>query len=166
MIDLTSLPEDLPAPEDDRASDHLRGLNMPKVALQSTSGATVHLNQAGSGLTVIYIYPLTGRPAVDLPDGWDHIPGARGCTAEACDFRDHHEELIEAGVSRVFGLSSQDPDYQRELVERLRLPFAMLSDVSLRLAELLGLPTFTANGATDTACSKVPLLHVKARRPC
>lgn len=92
------------------------------------------------------MYPLTGRPGADPPDGWDAIPGARGCTAEACDFRDHHQDLLAAGASAVFGVSSQGRDYQREVVDRLRLPFVMLSDPELRLGEELGLPTFQAGG--------------------
>jgi peroxiredoxin len=146
MTDFTVLPDDLPAPEDDGAADHLPGLPLPDLTLPATSGAMVALEALGAGRTVIYIYPMTGRPGVDLPKGWDAIPGARGCTTEACDFRDHHRQLRDAGASTVFGLSSQDSEYQREVVERLRLPFAMLSDTELRLADALKLPTFTADG--------------------
>jgi peroxiredoxin len=95
---------------------------------------------------VLYVYPLTGRPGVDLPEGWDAIPGARGCTAEACGFRDHHADLRDAGAARVYGLSSQDRDYQRELAGRLRLPFAMLSDQAFTLRHMIGLPVFAAGG--------------------
>ncbi|HWN33474.1 MAG TPA: peroxiredoxin [Pseudonocardia sp.] len=148
MADLNQLPGDLPVPEDDGAADHLPGLVAPPLRLPATSGGTVALDQLGPGRTVLYAYPMTGRPDVDLPAGWDTIPGARGCTPEACGFRDHHGELRAAGASRVYGLSSQDPAYQREVVERLRLPFAMLSDPELRLAAALGLPTFRAGGMT------------------
>jgi peroxiredoxin len=106
------------------------------------------LDKLGRGRTVLYLYPLTGRPDVDLPEGWDNIPGARGCTTEACDFRDHYQDLLEAGLSHVFGASSQDSNYQRELVERLRLPFPMLSDTQLSIADALGLPTFQSDGVT------------------
>jgi peroxiredoxin len=106
------------------------------------------LDNLGRGLTVLYLYPLTGRSDIDLPEGWDNIPGARGCTTEACDFRDHHRDLLKAGVSHVFGASSQESSYQRELVERLGLPFPMLSDTHLSLADALGLPTFEADGVT------------------
>ncbi|WP_278265920.1 peroxiredoxin [Nocardia sp. AG03] len=115
---------------------------MPALTFTSTEGTEVDLAALGDGRTVVYLYPLPGRPDTDLPTGWTSIPGARGCTAQACGFRDHHAELLAAGVRRVFGLSSQECDYQREVVERLRLPFAMLSDPGLRLAEALGLPTF------------------------
>lgn len=98
------------------------------------------------GRTILYLYPLTGRPGTDLPEGWDAIPGARGCSTEACDFRDHFTELKDAGIEEVWGLSSQDVDYQAEVVRRLRLPFHMLSDETFALAEALGLPTFAAAG--------------------
>ena len=91
---------------------------------------------------------MTGQPDVALPDGWDDIPGARGCTTETCDFRDHHAELLSAGAARVFGLSSQHTDCQSELAQRLRLPFAVLSDPDLALADRLQLPTFEAAGTT------------------
>src|SRR5215470_14893334 len=134
--DLLRLPEDLP------------GRAMPALSLPATDGRQVALDALGSGRTVVYIYPMTGRPGVDLPEGWDDIPGARGCTPESCGFRDLHAELLAAGAARVFGLSSQTSDYQREAVERLHLPFAMLSDEHLALAGALGLPTFTVDGMT------------------
>ncbi|WP_371783059.1 peroxiredoxin [Streptosporangium subroseum] len=148
MSNLYELPADLPVPEDDGAADHLPGRRAPHVELLGTAGEPVALDALGSGRSVIYIYPLTGRPGGDLPQGWNDIPGARGCTTEACDFRDHHGELVSAGAVRVFGLSSQDDEYQREVVERLHLPFAMLSDPGLRLAGELNLPTFEADGMT------------------
>lgn len=144
----TPLPPDLPAPIDDGAADHLPGRSVPALTLPATDGVAVRLDQLGAGRTVIYCYPLTGRPDLDLPEGWDAIPGARGCTNEACDFRDHHAELLAAGAAAVFGLSSQTGDYQRELVERLHLPFPMLSDPERLLAAELGLPTFDAGGMT------------------
>jgi peroxiredoxin len=120
---------------------------LPSVTLRATFGSNVDL-AALSGRTVLYLYPRTGRPGIDPPTGWDVIPGARGCTPEACSFRDHFAELRAAGATRVFGVSSQDSDYQSEAVERLRLPFAMLADPGLLLAEALGLPTFVADGQT------------------
>ena len=121
---------------------------MPMLDLAATDGSAVRLDALGPGRTVVYVYPLTGSPGVDLPEGWDGIPGARGCTAEAHGFRDHHAELRDAGAARVYGLSSQASDYQRELADRLRLPFAMLSDPTLALHGALGLPVFAAGGMT------------------
>jgi peroxiredoxin len=118
------------------------------LSLVNSRGETIRIDALGAGRAVIYIYPLTGRPGTDLPEGWDSIPGARGCTPESCGFRDHYQELLDAGVAHVFGLSSQDTDYQREVVERLHLPFEMLSDPSLTLAGALKLPTFEVDGMT------------------
>lgn len=148
MTDLNQLPAEVPVPEDDGAADHLVGRSAPAVRLASTSGELVALDELGSGRTVLYLYPMTGRPDVALPDGWNSIPGARGCTPEACGFRDHFADLRAAGAARVYGISSQDTAYQQEAVERLSLPFAMLSDSELRLAEALDLPTFTSAGQT------------------
>jgi peroxiredoxin len=90
MTDFTALRSDLPAPVDDGPCDHLFGLAMPSVRLPSTAGRLVDLGALGPGRTVIYCYPGTGRPGEPLPDGWDAIPGARGCTPQSCAFRDHH----------------------------------------------------------------------------
>jgi peroxiredoxin len=148
MADYLNLPADLPVPGDDGAAAHLPGMKLPQLRLQSTGGETIRLDALGEGRTVIYIYPLTGRPGTDLPGGWDSIPGARGCTPEACGFRDHYQDLLAAGAAGVFGLSSQDTDYQREAVERLHLPFQMLSDPARSLAQALDLPTFEVSGLT------------------
>ncbi|MEU8687775.1 MerR family transcriptional regulator [Streptomyces sp. NPDC048665] len=144
--DYLTLPADLPVPEDDGAADHLRGTAAPGAALCDTAGRTIRLDALGPRRTVVYVYPLTGRPGTDLPQGWNSIPGARGCTPETCGFRDHFQDLLEAGAGRVYGLSSQDGAYQNEVVERLGLPFDMLSDPSFGLADTLGLPTFEADG--------------------
>jgi peroxiredoxin len=107
----------------------------------------VDLSRLG-GATVVYIYPRTGRPDQDVPTGWNEIPGARGCTPQSCAFRDHYEELKRAGATQVFGLSTQDTAYQREAVERLHLPFELLSDEKLAFARAFNLPTFEVDGMT------------------
>jgi peroxiredoxin len=137
---LYELPPGLPVPIDDGACDHLPGARLPAVSLASTSGRTVNLG-ALPELTVIYCYPRTGRPDVEIPKGWNQIPGARGCTPQACAFRDHFQELRQLGA-QVFGLSTQTTDDQREAVERLHLPMELLSDTELRFARALRLPTF------------------------
>lgn len=147
MIDPYSLPDDLPAPVDDGAADHLPGAAMPPLELLATTGGTVSL-AVRDGRTIVYAYPWTGRAGKPLlVDDWDLIPGARGCTPETCAFRDHHTELLAAGAA-VFGLSTQDTAYQRELAERLGLPFPILSDEDLGLTEALELPTFDVAGET------------------
>ena len=141
------LPDDLPVPTDDGAADHLRGARMPHVTLPSTGGHTVDVGAPGAGRTVLYLYPRTGRPDRGVPAGWDAIPGARGCTPESCAFRDHFTELQQLGAG-VFGISTQDTDYQREAAERLELPFELLSDSRLELTRGLRLPTFEFEGET------------------
>ena len=135
-----SLPADLPVPEDDGAADHLTGMSMPDIDLPATDGSSVNLARL-PGRHVLYIYPMTGRPGRALPDGWNEIPGARGCTPQSCSFRDHYAEL-QALNTGVFGLSTQATDYQQEVRERLHLPFQLLSDEGLKLKAALGLPTF------------------------
>jgi peroxiredoxin len=145
VSDNQQLPNNLPVPQDDGAADHLPGAAMPALVLHDTGGNEVALDQLGPGRTVVYLYPLSGRPGVDLPNGWDTIPGARGCTPEACGFRDHHADLKAAGAHAVYGLSSQSTDYQADLADRLGLPFSILSDPELALARALDLPTFEAS---------------------
>jgi peroxiredoxin len=141
------LPNSLPVPPDDGAARHLTGAGLPDIALPATDGRKINLARL-VGRTVVYIYPRTGRPGQALPDGWDAIPGARGCTPQSCGFRDHFADLKRLGVAQLFGLSTQTTDYQREAVERLHLPFAILSDAEMELTRALNLPTFSVDGMT------------------
>ena len=147
LHDPTVLPDNLPAPKDDGAAKHLFGLRLPDLALTATNGDAVNLSRL-AGRTVVYVYPRTGRPGQPLPTGWDAIPGARGCTPQSCAFRDHYAELKTLGIAQLFGLSTQELDYQREAAERLHLPFAILSDNELKLTQALKLPTFEVDGMT------------------
>jgi len=144
---LHELPKDLPVPVDDGACAHLTDIRLPAVPLLSTSGRIVDL-AALRGRTVVYCYPRTGRPDQEVPTGWNRIPGARGCTPQSCAFRDHYQELRGLGVREVFGLSTQNSDYQREATVRLHLPFGLLSDEKLEFAKALKLPTFSVDGMT------------------
>lgn len=135
----------LPVPVDDGAGAALAGAAIPDLALEATDGTHVALARM-PGRTVVYVYPMTGRPDVPLPAGWDEIPGARGCTPQSCAFRDHFVELRQAGAAAVYGLSSQTSAEQREAADRLHLPFPLLSDVSGALARALGLPVFEVEG--------------------
>lgn len=141
------LPAGIPAPQDDGGARHLKGMRLPDLALAATDGARVNLSKL-KGRTVLYIYPRTGRPGVDLPAGWDAIPGARGCTPQSCSFRDHATDLTRLGVAHLYGLSTQDTAYQQEAATRLHLPFALLSDEHLQLTTALKLPTFVTSGMT------------------
>ena len=121
MVDLTKTPDDLPIPQDDGLANHLIGMVLPNLSLPATNGRQIDLGSFKDFL-VIYCYTMTGQPHVALPEGWDQIPGARGCTPQSCSFRDHYQEL-KALKAEVVGLSVQTTDYQKEMAERLHLPF-------------------------------------------
>lgn len=137
----------IPAPHDDGATGHLLGIALPPIPLQATDGTLVSL-AALAGRTVVYAYPRTGQPGVESPEGWDMIPGARGCSPQSCSFRDYFAALRQLGVGHLYGLSTQDTACQAEAAQRLHLPFPLLSDKDLQLARTLNLPTFDAGGMT------------------
>lgn len=138
-LDVYSLPPDLPAPEDDGAADHLTGLELPELVLESSLGP-VNVRE----LDVVYVYPRSGRPDEPLLPNWNETPGARGCTPQSCAFRDLHADL---GVP-VAGLSSQPLQDQLDFAERNRMPFPVISDPERKLGAALGLPTFDIAGLT------------------
>jgi peroxiredoxin len=136
----------IPAPVDDGAAKHLAGAMVADVLLPATDGTQISLAKL-AGRTVVFAYPRTGTPGqISLVDDWDMIPGARGCTPQSCAFRDLHNELKAAGAKRVFGLSTQDRDYQSELAERLHLPFPVLSDAELAFSTAMRLPMMHVAG--------------------
>jgi peroxiredoxin len=143
--DYGQLPQGLPIPLDDGACRHLAGKALPSFSLPTTDGREIDLS-AVPGWVVVYCYPMTGRPGVALPDGWDAIPGARGCTPQSCGFRDRFAELKTLDVE-VYGMSAQSTAYQQEAADRLHLPFALISDSGLGLTDALGLPTFEVGGS-------------------
>ena len=145
IVKLDTLPDNLPIPIDDGGAGHLPGMRLPSVTLAATDGTSVDLG-ALSGRSVLYFYPRTGRPDEPLPQGWDMVPGARGCTPQSCAFRDHYAELQALGVSAVFGISTQTTAYQAEAATRLHLPFALLSDEGRTLAQALRLPMMEVAG--------------------
>ena len=137
--DVYSLPPNLPVPQDDGAADHLTGLELPHLELESSQGVVdVH------DFDVLYVYPRSGRPGVPLLPGWDETPGARGCTPQSCGFRDAYPEL---GVP-VAGLSVQTLADQLEFAERNAMPFPVIADPDRRLGAALRLPTFEIAGLT------------------
>jgi len=138
----------IPAPTDDGAAAHLSGMTVPPVSLIATNDTMVTLASL-PGRTVVFAYPRTGEPGkISLVEDWDMIPGARGCTPQTCSFRDLFAELKAAGAAQVFCLSSQSNAYQTEMASRLHLPFPVLSDERLALANAIRLPTFSAAGLT------------------
>jgi peroxiredoxin len=145
-MSLSALPPNLPVPVDDGACEHLPGLSLPPLVLESSSGA-VDLAELASPRLVLYVYPRTGSPDRPAPAGWDEIPGARGCTPQSCAFRDLHAELEALGAS-VAGLSSQPLAEQVEFAARNAISHPVVADPDLRLASVLRLPTFEFEGAT------------------
>jgi peroxiredoxin len=131
------LPDDLPVPLDDGACDHLEGMTTPHIVLRSTRGDDVDMHR--SGVTVFYVYPKSGRPGIDPPDGWNETPGMRGCTPQSCAFRDLTPDITATGAE-VFGISTQTTDDQTEFANRLELPYPLLSDADCILERDLGLP--------------------------
>jgi peroxiredoxin/RimJ/RimL family protein N-acetyltransferase len=147
VSDLHAMPAEIPVPVDDGAARHLPGMRLPASALPATTGEPIDLAAAAAadGTLVVYVYPATGVPGRPPPDGWDAIPGARGCTPQSCAFRDRARELAQLGAS-VLGLSAQPLEEQRAFAERERLPFPLVNDSGFTLADALGLPTFEAAG--------------------
>jgi peroxiredoxin len=143
--DFSRLPADLPAPVDDGAADHLPGSAVPDVALPSTRGGELSLAAAARDRVVVYVYPRTGTPGVPAPEGWDDIPGARGCTPQSCAFRDAQQEVARHGASLI-GISTQTPEEQAEFARREHIPYPLLGDPGLLLARRMSLPTFQAGG--------------------
>jgi len=139
-----ALPDDLPCPVDDGGADHLPGMKIPSVTLRATAGELVDLSTL-AGRVVVYAYPMTGVPGVELPAGWNDIPGARGCTPQTLSFQAEKDVFAAFGVT-IFGLSTQTPDYQKELSERLSLTFPILSDADFKLTDTLRLPTMIVAG--------------------
>lgn len=137
----------LPSPQDDGAAAHLAGMRLAAHSLPATNGSHVDFS-ALKGFTVVFVYPRMGKPGEPNPDGWDLIPGARGCTPQACAYRDLYEELRTRGVEHLFGLSSQDTARQQEAVERLHLPFPLVSDRQLLLSASMRFPIFQTSGET------------------
>jgi len=133
-------------PDDGAARPLKRGRRMPDLELPTTGGRRVNFAH-GSGMAIVYCYPWTGRPGLPNPPDWDDIPGAHGSTPEAEGFRDLHTGFRIAGAA-VYGLSTQTTEYQRELVERLGLPFELVSDERFALQRALALPTFATGGVT------------------
>jgi peroxiredoxin len=134
------LPDNLPIPQDDGAADHLDGYKLNSILLKATNNESIDLSKL-TGITVVFIYPMTGVPGVALPDGWDDIPGARGCTPQACSYRDNYP-VLKTRLDQLFGLSVQNTAYQAEFKNRVNLPYEILSDEKFQFANSIKLPTF------------------------
>lgn len=123
-----------------------RGMRMPEIALPTTAGRKISFASL-AGMAIVYCYPWTGRPGLADPPDWDNIAGAHGSTPQAEGFRDLFAGFQQVDTA-VFGVSTQPTSYQRELVERLALPFEIVSDEECALQSVLSLPTFETGGVT------------------
>jgi peroxiredoxin len=141
------LPRNLPVPVDDNGCDHLEGMRIPSVSLRSTKGRNVNVAEISSRPSVFFFYPETGKPGDPIPNGWNEIPGARGCTPQSCGFRDQYREFKKLGFE-VFGVSTQNLDEQIEFAQRNSLQYALLNDTDLNLTKALRLPTFEFDSKT------------------
>ena len=146
MTDLSQVPDDLPRPLDDGACDHLVGEQLPLLTLSAHDGRQVELGGL-NGISVLFCYPMTGKPGVPLPANWDQIPGARGCTPQSCTYRDNFDRFVHHSAA-IYGVSTQHSDDQREAAIRLNLPYRLLSDQDLLFASALRLPTFSVGDLT------------------
>jgi peroxiredoxin len=158
-----SLPADLPVPVDDGACDHLKaGTTLPGVKLSSTRGGSVDVQEASSGKAVFFFYPMTGKPGVSLPEGWNDIPGARGCTPESCSYRDLYKEFKVLGYE-IFGISTQSAEDQKEFSDRVGIPYAILSDSRLELTHALNLPTFSVKEIASPLIKRLTIVASKGK---
>lgn len=147
-------------PTDDGRANHLPGMRVPPIRLVDATGDLHVLGEVDSRWLVLYVYPRTGGPGIELPDDWDLIPGARGCTPQACSFRDHAADLANMGAT-VWGLSAQPATEQREFQERMHIPFPLLNDSDLELSrQPVNLPTF--DGGDLTLYKRITLLISEA----
>jgi len=129
--------------ENDRLHKHLVGACLPNITLPATNGMTVTLSKL-LGAAIIFCYPMTSKPGVQPPTGWDKIPGARGCTLQNCSYKNNFSILSKLNV-QIYGMSTQHIDYQREMAERLHLPFSILSDSNFEFCDTMKIPTFTVD---------------------
>lgn len=163
MLSLGNLPSNLPVPIDDGAADHLLGASITSVLLPATDGRHIDLSEHESEWLILYIYPMTGRPDLALPEGWDLIPGARGCTPQSCSFRDHAAALAGLGAE-IVGMSVQDREYQQEMVERLRLPYTVVSDAGRVFGDAMTLPVMEVTMAEGLSIELYKRLTLIVRR--
>ena len=128
--------------ENDGYMNTLENTNFPNVSLPNQDGNLLNLNRTDTFRMILYFYPMTGRPDRPLPENWNNIPGAKGCTIETCSFRDKYDEIITLNAVPI-GISTQDVDDNKEMTSRLKIPYDVLSDEKLELSNELNIPTFS-----------------------
>ena len=143
-MDDTKLQKDQPIPSNDSTCKHLQFMPLPKISLPNQHGNLLQLNRSDTFRLVIYFYSLTGHPEKKLPEDWNQIPGAKGCTLENCIFRDNYENFIELNALPI-GISTQTSEEIKEMTNRLGIQYDILSDSNLECINKLSLPTFSIN---------------------
>ena len=131
-------------PEDDGTSKHLTNNTIPNISLPNQEGNPLQLNRADTFRIILYFFPMTGRPDRPLPENWNLIPGAKGCTMQISKFRDNYDALIGLNAIPIC-ISTQSINDNKEMMSRLGVPYDVLSDEKLELKNLLNLPTFLIN---------------------
>lgn len=130
--------------KDSEAADHLKNITIPDISLPNQQGNPLRLNRLDTFRIILYFFPMTGRSDRPLPDNWNSIPGAKGCTYETCSFRDNYDALIKLNAIPI-GISTQGINDNKEMTSRLDVPYDVLSDEKLELKNLLNLPIFLVN---------------------
>ncbi len=128
-------------PENEGDVNTLKNKNFPNISLPNQDGNLLNLYRLDTFRMVLYFYPMTGRPDRPLPDNWNNIPGAKGCTIQTCSFRDNYDDIINLNAVPI-GISSQSVDDNKEMTSRLKVPYDVLSDEKLELTNELNIPTF------------------------
>ena len=131
-------------PKDQGEAKHLKNKIFPNISLPNQEGNLLRLYRLDTFRIVLYFFSMTGRPDRPLPDNWNNIPGAKGCTTQTCLFRDHYDEIVSLNALPI-GISTQTADYNKEMTSRLNITYDVLSDEKLELKNLLKLPIFLIN---------------------
>jgi peroxiredoxin Q/BCP len=98
------------------------GQKAPHFEALNQDGKTLRLSDFSGRKLVLYFYPKDDTP---------------GCTAEACNLRDNHNALIDAGYA-VLGVSPDEPKKHRKFIDKFELPFDLLADTEQTVANVYG----------------------------
>ena len=98
------------------------GETVPAFSVSDDKGNTQQLSDYKGQKLVVFFYPKANTP---------------GCTAEACDLRDHYKELQEAGYA-LLGVSADSEKKQRNFSEKYDFPFPLLADKDKQVINAFG----------------------------
>ena len=143
----TTLPENLPIPENDGKANHLLGRQIPNIILPSTVDSFFDFSSINNRYGILYFFPLMGMPQDDVPQGWDNIPGARGCTPQNISVNKHLKDLEEYDAAPI-GISTQPIAELEQLSSMRNLSQVLVSDNKLEFQKQLNVPVFVVDGNT------------------